>query len=241
MAAYGKQQPPLNDAYYGPAIPPPPAAAYFGSGGPSAPRRSTPFRLFCCLFKIIAIVVIALGTATLVLWLVFRPSAVKAYAETATLSRFDLDAGGRGRNSLQYNLTVGMRVRNPNRFGINYGRPDAQAFYDGTLIAYDAVQPFYLDRKSEVRFTLSFNGTSPISDGDVEEYRKETRQGFYEIKVRVYADLDFKIRGFKINDHNSKITCKLVLPVPAGNGTASTTPTMVLNRKVLGMRCDVDF
>ncbi|KAL5219961.1 hypothetical protein ABZP36_024674 [Zizania latifolia] len=238
MAAYGKQQPqaPLNDAYYGPAIPPPPAAAYYGSAAPSAPRRSGPRCLFCFLFKIIAIAIIALGAVSLVLWLIFRPSAVKAYADTATLSRFDLDAGRRG--MLQYNLTVGMRVRNPNRFGINYRRPYAQAFYDGKAIADEAVQPFYLGRKSDSRFTLSFNGTSALSDDNVEEYRKETRQGSYEVKVRVHADLDFKVRGFKVKDNNSKITCKLLLPLPSGNGTASATPTIVYR---VATKCDVDF
>ncbi|KAG8078569.1 hypothetical protein GUJ93_ZPchr0007g6094 [Zizania palustris] len=238
-ASYGKQQPqaPLNNAYYGPAIPPPPAAAYYGSAAPSAPRRSSsPRCLFCFLFKAIAIAVIALGAVSLVLWLIFRPSAVKAYADAATLSRFDLDAARRG--MLHYNFTVGMLVRNPNRFGINYKRPYAQAFFDGKAIADDAVQPFYLDRKSDIRFTLSFNGTTALSDNNVEEYRKETRQGSYKVKVREHADLAYKVRGLKVKDNNSKITCKLVLSLPSGNVTTSTTPTIVYR---LVTSCDVDF
>ncbi|KAF0919267.1 hypothetical protein E2562_029033 [Oryza meyeriana var. granulata] len=202
MAAYGKPQPPLNDAYYGPTIPPPMAAPYYGAAAPPpAPRRSGPNHLFCCLFRVIAIAIIALGTASLVLWLIFRPSAVKAYADTATLSRFDLDnSGGRGGSLLRYNLTVGMRVRNRNRFGINYKRPEAQASYDCDRFGYAPLQPFYIGRKSDGKFDVTLSGAAAVDDGDVERtYRRETMQGFYKVKVMVYAKLGFKVRGRAID------------------------------------------
>uniref|UniRef100_A0A0D9V849 Late embryogenesis abundant protein LEA-2 subgroup domain-containing protein n=1 Tax=Leersia perrieri TaxID=77586 RepID=A0A0D9V849_9ORYZ len=248
MAAYGKPQPQpqpqpqLNNAYYGPPIPPP---AYYGSGAP--PQRSGPHRLFCCLFRVIAITIIALGTASLVLWLIFRPSAVKAYTDTATLSRFDFNnTGGRvGRGILSYNLTVGMRVRNPNRFGIDYRSGEALAFYDGDRFGYAPLQPFYVARKSESKFDVTMIGTEAIDDGDVERtYRRETTEGLYRVKVRVYSKLGFKVRGFKVNNYKSKITCTLYLPVPSsGNGTASTTPSTMVFTRTNPQRttCDVDF
>uniref|UniRef100_A0A0E0CAP8 FHA domain-containing protein n=1 Tax=Oryza meridionalis TaxID=40149 RepID=A0A0E0CAP8_9ORYZ len=242
MAAYGKPQPqpqpPLNDAYYGPPIPPPPAAAYYGAAAPPpAPRRSGAHRLFCCLFRVLAVAVIALGTAVLVLWLIYRPSGVKAYADTAALSRFDLTNGG---SLLVYNLTVGMRVRNPNRFGINFRSAEAQASYDGDRFGYAPLQPFYVGRKSDARFDVTLSGSAAIDDRDVERtYRRETAQGSYEVKVRVYARQGFKVRGFRLNN-KSKFTCTLNLPAPSsGNGTASGTPTMVLTRKQ--PNCDVDY
>lgn len=238
LAAYGKPQPPLNDAYYGPPIPPPPAAAYYGAAAPPpAPRRSGAHRLFCCLFRVLAVAVIALGTAVLVLWLIYRPSGVKAYADTAALSRFDLTNGG---SLLVYNLTVGMRVRNPNRFGINFRSVDAQASYDGDRFGYAPLQPFYVGRKSDARFDVTLSGSAAIDDRDVERtYRRETAQGSYEVKVRVYARQGFKVRGFRLNN-KSKFTCTLNLPAPSsGNGTASGTPTTVFTRKQ--PKCDVDY
>uniref|UniRef100_A0A0E0JRE8 Late embryogenesis abundant protein LEA-2 subgroup domain-containing protein n=1 Tax=Oryza punctata TaxID=4537 RepID=A0A0E0JRE8_ORYPU len=245
MAAYGKPQPPLNDAYYGPPIPPPPAAAYYGAAAPPpAPRRSGAHRLFCCLFRVLAVAVIALGTAVLVLWLIYRPSGVKAYADTAALSRFDLTngGGGHGGSLLVYNLTVGMRVRNPNRFGINFRSAEAQASYDGDRFGYAPLQPFYVGRKSDAKFDVTLSGSAAIDDGDVERtYRRETAQGFYEVKVRVYARQEFKVRGFRLNN-KSKFTCTLNLPAPSsGNGNASSTPTMVFTRRQLGLKCDVDY
>ncbi|KAL6614117.1 hypothetical protein ACP70R_036387 [Stipagrostis hirtigluma subsp. patula] len=240
MAAYDKQQPQpspqFNTAYYGPPIPPQPA---YYAPPPAAPRRSAPACLFCFLFKVIAVIVIALGALSLVLWLIFRPDTVKAYADSAALSRFDLGAGGgpRGGSLLQYNLTVNIRVRNPNRFGIRYDYAEAQASYDGDRFGFGTVQPFYLDSKSDGRITAAFSGSSVMDDDDVQRtYRRETREGFYYVKVKVYADLSFKVRVFRVHDYKSKITCMLRLPVPAGgnaNSTAAMTP--------LGTRCDVDF
>ncbi|KAL6840269.1 hypothetical protein ACP4OV_030079 [Aristida adscensionis] len=237
MAGYGKEQPQpqFNAAYYGPSIPPQPG--YYGPP-PAAPRRSGPACLLCFLFKIAAVVVIALGALSVVLWLIYRPHTVRAYADSAALSRFDLGAGGgaAGGNLLQYNLTVDIRLRNPNRFGIRYDYAEAQASYDGDRFGFHPVPPFYLDSKSDGRITAAFSGSSVMTDDDVlRTHRRETRDGFYYVKVRVYADLSFKVRAFRVHDYKSKITCMLRLPAPAGGSTASAAMTP------LSTRCDVDF
>ncbi|XP_062207557.1 NDR1/HIN1-like protein 10 [Phragmites australis] len=237
MAAYEKQQPQqqpqpqLNAAYYGPPIPPQPA--YYGPP-PAAPRRRGPR---CFLFMVVALVVIALGTASLVLWLIFRPDTPKAYADSAALSRFDLGAGSgiNGGDLLQYNLTVNIRLRNPNRFGIHYDYAEAHASYDDDRFGFHAVQPFYLDSKSDGRITTTFSGSSVMTDDDVRRtYRRERTDGFFYVKVKVYSDLRFKVRVFNVHD-KSKITCVLRLPVPAAGDANSTAMT------TLGTRCDVDF
>jgi hypothetical protein len=236
MAAYEKQQPPppppqphLNAGYYGPAIPPPQPAYY------PPPRRGG---LVCSLFKVLALVVILLGAASLVLWLIFRPAAPKAYADSAALSRFDLGAGGSGGVLLQYNLTVAIRLRNPNRFDIRYDYAEAQALYDGDRFGFDPLQPFYLSSKSDARITATFAGSAVMDDDDARRtYRRENGQGFYYIKVRVHSDLSFKVRVFRrLRGYRSRISCVLRLPAPPSGGNANATAMTTL-----GTRCDVDF
>ncbi|RCV28271.1 hypothetical protein SETIT_5G392200v2 [Setaria italica] len=241
MAAYEKQQPQtqqphLNAGYYGPAIPPPQPAYY---PQPPPPRRGGgPGCLLCFLFKVVALVVIALGAATLVLWLIFRPDAPKAYADSAALSRFDLGAGnGNGGDLLQYNLTVAIRLRNPNRFRIRYDYAEAQALYDGDRFGFDPLPPFYLGSKSDARITATFTGSAVMDDDDVRRtYRRESGEGFYYIKVRVRSDLSFKVRVFRLRDYRSRISCVLRLPAPPAGGNANATAMTTL-----GTRCDVDF
>jgi hypothetical protein len=237
MAAYEKQQqqqPHMSAPYYAHPIPqqpayyaPPPPPAY-------APRRSAPGCFICFIFKIIAIAVVILGAATIVLWLILRPGALRATAVSATLSRFDLADGpagaGRGGGILQYNLTVDIRVRNPNRYRIHYDYAEAQASYDGDRFGYDPVEPFYMERKSERTVTAAFGGSSPVDAART--YRREKSDGFYFVKVRLYSDLGFKVRVFNAR-RKSKITCTLRLPVPNTSATPVATQ--------LGTRCDVDF
>ncbi|KAM0926759.1 hypothetical protein ACQ4PT_003335 [Festuca glaucescens] len=231
MAGYEKQQqqPQMSAPYY--AYPVPQQPAYYAPPPPPpAPRRSGPSCFICLLFKIIAIAVIALGALTIVLWLILRPGAVRATAVSATLSRFDLADGG---GLLQYNLTVDIRVRNPNRYRIHYDYAEAQASYDGERFGYDPVDPFYLERKGERTVTAAFGGSSPVDDsGALRTYRREKSDGFYSVKVRLYSDLGFKVRVFNAR-RKSKITCTLRLPVPSTSATPVTTQ--------LGTRCSVDF
>lgn len=238
MAAYEKQQrpeAPLNAAYYGQPIPPP-QPAYYPPPPPPAPRRGGGRR--CLLGSLVALVV-ALGVAVLVLWIIFRPHNLKAYADSAALSRFDLGNGNGagGGDFLQYNLTVDIRVHNPNRFGIRYDYAEAQAFYDGDRFGFDPLNPFYLDSKSDARFTATFSGSAVLDDGDARRtYRRENGEGFYYVKVKVYSDLSFRVRIIRRHDFKSKITCVLRLPVPAAGGNVNATAMTAL-----GTRCDVDF
>ncbi|GJM92465.1 hypothetical protein PR202_ga08941 [Eleusine coracana subsp. coracana] len=240
-AAYEKPQQPqasqptphLNAAYYGPAIPPP-QPAYYGPP-PSAPRRSC-FGLLC---KIIAIVIIALGVTTLVLWLIFRPDILKAITDSATLSRFDLvnGAGSNGGDRLQHNLTVNIRLRNPNRFGIRYDYVEARAAYDDERFGFALLPSFYLNSKSDQTITATFNREAVLgNDDDLRQtYQREKREGFYYVKVWVYTNLSFRVRIVRRSHYKSKITCMLRLPVPTG-GNAGPAP--ITN---LGTKCDVDF
>ncbi|CAO1942394.1 unnamed protein product [Urochloa humidicola] len=236
---YDKQQPPpppqpephLNAAYYGPPIPPPQPVYY---PPPPPPRRGGR-----CLFKAVVLTIITLGAATMVLWLIFRPYNLKAYAESAALTRFDLGTGNGagGGDLLQYNLTVAIRVRNPNRFGISYDYAEAQAFYDGDRFGFAPLQPFYLGRKSDARITAAFASSAVMDDDDLRRtYRRENGEGFYYIKVRVYSDLSFRARVFRRHGYKSRISCVLRLPVPAAGGNANATAVTML-----GTRCDVDF
>jgi hypothetical protein len=242
MAAYEKQQQPqapwqpppqLNAGYYGPSIPPP-QPGYHGPT-PPAPRRSGAGCFFGFLFKLIATIVIVLGAVILVLWLIFRPNSLKAYADSAALKRFDLGngPGNNGGDLLQYNLTVNLRLRNRNRFGIRYDYAEAQAFYDGDRFGFDPLQPFNLESKSEERLTATFNGATVMNDDDARRmYRRETGEGFYYVKVRLYTDVSYGVRIIWRHHYKTKITCVLRLPVPTGGNAALTN---------LGTKCDVDF
>jgi hypothetical protein len=235
MADHGKRGGGLNGAYYGPAIPPPDdrhASRSIGRGGSCC---CNPCSLLCALFKLIVSIVIVLGIIVLVLWLVFRPNELKSHAESATLTRFDLD-----NNTLFYNLDVEISIRNPNkRVAFYYDRVQATASYDGTRIAFDGGLPtFFQDHKNTTTINPSFEGQKVVPAGDsgsslAATYNSDKSDGFFDVDVRVDMKVRFKVWFIKTNKYSPKIKCSLKLPAPASSGASSGSFSRT--------KCDVDF
>lgn len=123
----------LNGAYYGPSIPPPTKKtrsyhrhSHGSSCNPLSCLCGCIFNLFC---QILITILVALGIAVLVLWLVYRPNAPKFHVNEATLTEFTLSPNN---NTLYYNLAVNMTFRNPNkRIGIYFDKVEARPEYYG--------------------------------------------------------------------------------------------------------------
>ncbi|KAK1287321.1 hypothetical protein QJS10_CPB19g00462 [Acorus calamus] len=216
------KQPQLNGAYYGPPIPPP-ARSYHRPGRGS----DCGCCLLCTLFKFILSIVIIIGIIVLVLWLVLRPNKVKVYVTGATLSGFNLT----GTNMLNYNLTMDVMVRNPNKkVGIYYDWIETRAFYDGERFGYYALPTFYQGHKNTTMLYPIFDGQNLVVGSDTQgRFNTEKNDGFYNIDVNIYARVRFKVWWFKSNKYSPKAKCHLRLPLgAASNGFTET-------------KCDVDI
>ncbi|RWR82288.1 hypothetical protein CKAN_01100300 [Cinnamomum micranthum f. kanehirae] len=137
------KQVPLNGAFYGPPIP--------SQQPPHQPHRG------CCLLsaliKFIAIFIILSGIATVVLWIILSPSKMKVHVEKASLMQFNLTNGA----TLNYNLTLEMSVRNPNKkIGVYYDRMEARAYYDGYRFGFVPLPTFYQENKNTTTLYPNF-------------------------------------------------------------------------------------
>ncbi|KAF2540495.1 hypothetical protein F2Q68_00032920 [Brassica cretica] len=116
-----KHQPYLNGAYYGPSVPPPlkPNRRY------KPPGCCCCFNCIgsclrccgCCILSLICNILVAvaviLAVTALLIWLIFRPNAVKFYVTDASLNRFSLDSNNNSK--IHYDLDLNFTVRNPNQ------------------------------------------------------------------------------------------------------------------------------
>ncbi|KAJ3677926.1 hypothetical protein LUZ60_001729 [Juncus effusus] len=211
----------LNGAYYGPSVPPQRTYRSVGRSG------CGPCCLLCNLIKFIFSIVIILGIIVLVLWLVLRPNPIKVHATSASLTQFDLSNG----STLQYNLTVDMSIRNPNkRIGLYYDSIETQAYYDGSRFGFDTIPPFYQGHKNTSSIEPAFQGTQLLLGNSLSStYSKEKNDGYYNVELKINAKIRLKIWKFKIHHVKPKVTCKLKLPVPGSSGSFSET------------KCDVNF
>ncbi|KAJ1394568.1 hypothetical protein SESBI_34145, partial [Sesbania bispinosa] len=121
------KQPPLNGAFYGPAIPP-----------VEQPRYRHHHRgrsCCCCLFgvfwKLLIALIVLFGLAILIFYLIVQPRVFKFYVNKAELTQFDYTD-----NTLHYNMVFNFTARNPNKkLSIYYDKVEALAFYEGSRFA----------------------------------------------------------------------------------------------------------
>uniref|UniRef100_A0A7N0V3H0 Late embryogenesis abundant protein LEA-2 subgroup domain-containing protein n=1 Tax=Kalanchoe fedtschenkoi TaxID=63787 RepID=A0A7N0V3H0_KALFE len=225
--ADNKQQTHLNGAFYGPSIPPP-NNTYHRPGGHRSSGRNCLCSLFCLLFKIIVALVIIIGLAILIFWLIFRPTNLKFHVTDATLTQFDLS-----NNTLRYNLALNLTARNPNRrVGVYYNKIDARAYYAGQRFGSVPLDAFYQGRKNTSVWRPVFQGQNLVllSGADLNNFNAEKSTGVYSIDVRVHLRLRLKFGRLKTPTMTPKIKCDLKVPL-SGSGLVSFQTT----------KCDLDM
>ncbi|XP_068664132.1 NDR1/HIN1-like protein 10 [Aristolochia californica] len=219
----------LNGAYYGPPIPPR-RHSYHRPGRGSS---------FCCgpccllsfLFKLIVSLIIIAGIIALIVWLALRPAKIKVHVQTAELSQFNLTNG----NLLHYNLSLSVSVRNPNkRIGIYYDRLEARAFYKGHRLDSRFLPTFYQGHKNTTMLYPAFNGQQLVvlDSQDVNDFEQQRREGRFEVDVKIYARIRFKVGKVKTNHYTPDAECELRMPLTTGGSAVGGFSRT---------KCDIDF
>ncbi|KAK8928180.1 hypothetical protein KSP39_PZI017985 [Platanthera zijinensis] len=210
----------LNQPYYGPAIPPaqiPPHESH-----PPPGREFDAYSLICAFTRITTIFIIIIGLIVLALWLIYQPQSIKVFAETASLSTFNLSAAGND-SLLTYNVAVNFTFRNPNRkYSIYYERLDAQAFYGAYRIGSMVFPRIYQRRKDTMPVSMALEGRVVVASGDESvagSYSRAKGEGFFNVRVKMYVVVRLKMVVVKSVKFKPDVDCDLWIPAP-GNATS---------------------
>lgn len=211
-----EKQSQLNGAYYGPAVPPTRSYHRHGRGSSCG---------CCCLLsliaKLIVSVVVILGLAALIFWLIFRPiNKINVNVTDASLSQFNLTSD----NNLHYNLALNITVRNPNKkIGIYYDQIEANAYYENLRFATLTVPPFYQGYKNTTYLNPVFSGQQLMVLGAdaVSEYKTETSAGVYEIDLKLKMKIRFKLGRINTWRFKPTMDCDLKVPLGSSGGAVS--------------------
>ncbi|KAL9332142.1 hypothetical protein ACSQ67_001752 [Phaseolus vulgaris] len=182
----------LNGAYYGPAIPSQKSYHRPGRGGGC---RCCCGCLFSLIFKLILTVIIIVGIAAFLFWLIVRPNVVKVHVTDATLTEFNYT-----NNTLRYDLALNITVQLPVPGSLLPGAQD-----------HERVEP-----RVQGEHILALNADQSA------EFKKENATGLYEIDVKMYLRVRFKLGVFKTKTLKPKISCDLRVPI---KGTATAFET----------------
>ncbi|XP_058087660.1 NDR1/HIN1-like protein 10 [Magnolia sinica] len=219
----------LNGAYHGPPIPP---KRDYHRPGRSSGCFCGPCCILSALFKLIFTIVVVLGIAALVIWLVLRPSKVKVHVDSATLTQFNLTNS----NNLYYNLSLDIAIRNPNKqIGIYYDKLEANAYYEGQRFDYVPLPTFYQGHKNTTNLYPVFTGQAaiPFQSSDVVVFNRENGDGLFSIKVKIYARIRFKIGSIKTNRYKPDFECELRVPLMTSGSSSAVGFTRT--------KCEIDF
>lgn len=214
----------LNGAYYGPPIPPPPHRKSYHR--PS--RGGGCFSCCCgCIFNCILSLICKILTTIIVIalvlafffWLIVHPTVVKFHVTNATLTQFNYN-----NNTLNYNLSLNVTIRNSNRrVGIYYDRIETLALYKDVRFGSQSLGPFFQHHKNTTVISPVFKGqhVMPLSADQVSELDKEKNSGVYSIDVKLLMTVRFKFVFFKSGNVKPWIRCALHVPMKSRNGTDS--------------------
>ncbi|XP_045795867.1 NDR1/HIN1-like protein 10 [Trifolium pratense] len=222
----------LNGAFYGPAIPP----TTEQSRSSYHRDRSCCGCLFSILWKIVVALAILFGLIIVIFYLIVQPRAFKFYVTKAQLTQFDYT-----NNTLHYNMVLNFTARNPNKkLGIYYDDVEARAFYEGSRFAIVDVitfkNSFRQDKKRSDPMSGVFSGQQllMLDNDQVSKFNKDQIIGIYDIRVKLYFRIRFKLGDSISSNYKPKVKCDLNIPLNSSNA-----PT-IFNR-VVPNKCRVEF
>ncbi|KAK7337303.1 hypothetical protein VNO77_17869 [Canavalia gladiata] len=225
------KQPQLNGAFYGPAIPPP-------AQQPRYHHHHRGRSCCCCLFgifwKILVALIVLAGLAGLIFYLVVQPRSFKFYLTEANLNQFEYHSNN---NTLNYDMVLNFTARNPNKkLSIYYDKVEALTFYEGARFSnYDVITHFnsfrqYKKSSSPMSGVFKGNRVVVLDNDQLSELNRDQNERVYDIYVRLYFRIRFRLGDVISRDFKPKVKCHLKVPL------ASTTTTLFQPTK-----CDVDF
>ncbi|KAF7804236.1 NDR1/HIN1-like protein 10 [Senna tora] len=224
------KQPQLNGAYYGPAIPP--------AEQPRAhPRYSRRRSCCCCLFgffwKLLLALIVIVGIAILVFWLVVRPQGFKYHVSDAKLTQFEYD-----NNTLRYDLVLNFTARNPNKkLNIYYDRVEGRASYeDNWFSSTDVITHLnsfrqYTKRSDPMSAHFAGQHVMVLDQQDLDKFNSDKARGAFDIDLKLKFRIRFRLGDFITGDYKPTVKCDLNIPLATSNNATGFQST----------QCDVDF
>ncbi|WCJ41630.1 Late embryogenesis abundant (LEA) hydroxyproline-rich glycoprotein family [Euphorbia peplus] len=182
------------------------------------------------LLRIIAIAILSLivliGLAILIAWLIIRPKQITYSIDTGSVSNFNLH-----NNHLNASFDFLIRAHNPNRrISIYYDSIDVSVSYDDQTIAFNTLEPFYQPRHNVTQVEAKVEARNvALSSGLAKDLSVEKSSGRVEIDVLIKARIRFKVGVLKMRHRSLRVLCPYV-PVHF--------PSNKISQRVY---CDIDY
>lgn len=165
--------------------------------------------LLRCIGITILVLLLLVGLAVLITWLVLKPKQPEYTLEDASIHNFNLTDA----DHLYANFDFTIRAHNPNsRVSLYYDTVEVSVGYEGQVLAINGVQPFFQPHKNVTRLQVRLTSQTVALYGSVpKDLRLERRSGDIELDVLLKARIRFKVGLWKSDDRTMRVLCSPVL------------------------------
>lgn len=230
-----------DDIIYGTPAPLPPNHPSYRVGR----RRRSP--CCCCLAwscGILATIVVLLGIAALVLYLVLQPKSPQFSVTDAHISVFNLSATPLQSAPspdaivyLQADVTFTIQAQNPNKkIGIYYDSVDVTLFYDGASIGNGSLPAFYQGFQNTTQLELEMKGQDvPLTQsiGTLLESELNNSSSSIPLQVKTITQVRVSVGSWKSGDSKFEVDCDVQISNPTAGSVRLLSKTCSFKLKSL--------
>ncbi|KAG0626025.1 hypothetical protein M758_2G097100 [Ceratodon purpureus] len=173
----------------------------------------------CCFFatlcSLLVTLILLLGIAVLVLWLVLRPIHLPKYSlDNVDVRSFSVGQGSTLNANIVYNITA----NNPNRkIGIKYDAINLETSYDGQVFGHSAIPAFYQGHQNITSLASELNATNfPLRASSATALASQIQSNSVPLFVRADAKVRVKIGSQTSSAFWVRVDCDVVVGVKPG-------------------------
>ncbi|KAF3784411.1 NDR1/HIN1-Like protein 3 [Nymphaea thermarum] len=174
-------------------------------------------RVLRCIAVTALSIIVLIGLAVLIIWLVVQPSNVAYTLENAKVSNFNLSS-----QKLNATFALDMKVRNPNkRIEIAYESIDVTVWYDDQTIALGSISGFVQPRRNTTKLdAVAVADATPLQTKAWNDMKQQnsSKHEIDNVEVRLMSEVRFKVGLWKSKKYRLKVSC-WIKALPLGSSS----------------------
>ncbi|XP_023005830.1 NDR1/HIN1-like protein 3 [Cucurbita maxima] len=164
-----------------------------------------------CMIIFLIIILVLVLLSLLIVWLITMANKIKFHVIGADLTQFNFTDD----NQLLFDLTVNMKVKNPNRaFGVFFDRIEVTLLYQDIKFSNASMSPFYQGQDGSKLLKLKFDGQQlmNLNAEQLAVFGLEKLVEIFTLKLELRLQIRVNIDLIKIK-LKPKVHCGLNLPL----------------------------
>ncbi|XWS28663.1 hypothetical protein CRYUN_Cryun25bG0090200 [Craigia yunnanensis] len=170
-------------------------------------QPARPFNLVRCVAICLLALMVLVGLAVLITWLVIRPKKFVYTLENGSVQDFNLT-----NNHLNATFDFVLRAYNPNsKISVYYDYIESTVTYDDQTLAFNTIDPFFQHHWNVTRVESKLVALNlAVSPSTFKDLRVEKTSGDIEVDVHFMSRIRFKVGIWKSNHRTLRIVCSSV-------------------------------